>query len=412
MVLYGTGSQVYNNVIYDTGLGYANSISAIQFDSNDNVAYNNTMVNVNGWGVYFEAGGNNIVRGNIVYQASRGPTANASGQSNTFDSTNFTTNPAVDSTYHLTSGSPARGACPNLFGAGVTVDMDNEARPSPPTSFDCGADQIVVVITPTKSQLEFGIQPSDSLSTATITPLVTVRVEASDGQLITDATDAMTLSLVSTQIPRASLSVVSTDSAQAGWPGTNAIDGDNTTAWHTDFSGTPGQNHNIVLSFPSSTVNGLVYTPRLGPDTSGQIVGYNVYVSADCATWGTAVATGNFGLQAGGKRYGISTIPKVGTCLKFESTSAKSGQPYSSAAELSVLAASSVVPTGTLTQAAVGGIATFTLAVPTAGTAYVLKATAGTLNPQLSAPFTITDAGGGPPPGIEPATLLKYVPGR
>lgn len=427
MVDTGYNELYMNNIIYHINQPAGTSCEAMITPHNRNHRlYNNTLADSpNCYGIYFYDGGtNHDAQGNILFNL-LAPQLTGSGSTRTF-ANNFTNDPSFVNTsngdYRIASTSQARasvgGGCPNFFSAGVTTDFQGEARPSS-GNFDCGADQVVagtpVVI---KSQLEFGIQPSDALTNATLTPLPTVRVETSNGSLDTTAADSITLSLVSTQIPQASLTFVSTDSSESagvGYGGAKAIDSNTSTAWHTNFTtAVTGHPHNIVLSFPSSTVNGLVYTPRLGPDVSGQIAGYNIYVSTDCATWGTAVASGTFGTQAGGKRYGVSTTPKVGTCIKLESTSSVSaGTPYASAAEINVLKVASVTPTGLLTQPASGGIATFTTAIPTAGAGYILKATSGTLNAQLSAPFTITDAGGGPtPPSTDPATLLRYIPGR
>ncbi|HEX6827126.1 MAG TPA: discoidin domain-containing protein [Nitrospiraceae bacterium] len=418
----GHDNTYTNNLLYSINVPAVTGCEGLFTFNNDNPkAYNNTLADSpNCYGFYFKSTAGGDVRGNIIFNTGTpGFFQPGSGSTATF-SDNFTSNPsflgAASGNYHIASTSTARasvgGGCPNVTSAGVTVDIDQDARPAS-GNFDCGADQVGAPVV-TASQLEFGIQPSDSLTNATLTPLPTVRVETSNGSLVPTATDSITLALVSTQIPQGSLTFVSTDSFNVGWGGALAIDGNTTTAWHTDFTGgSPGHPHNIVLSFPSSTVNGLVYTPRLGPDVSGQIIGYNIYVSTDCATWGTAVGTGSFGTQSGGKRYGVSTTPKVGTCLKLESTSSLSGTPYASAAEINVLAASSVVPTGSPTQSAAGGIATFTTAIPTAGVNYVFKATASGLTPQLSLPFTIADVGGGGGgTQPDPAVLLRYVPGR
>lgn len=412
---YGTNETISNNIFYSINNPASTGCEAVITLNNDSQnVYNNTIADSpNCVGVFLKSTAGSIVRGNIFANLNT-PTSAIGGSTGTI-SNNFTGAPnflgASSGNYHIASGSNARSACPNFFSAGVTVDIDGEARPSS-DNFDCGADQVVAGTPPvTISQLEFGVQPSTALANATLVPSVTVRVETSNGSLVTTATDTITLALVSTQIPQGSLAFIAADSTNPGWPGTRAIDGDTSTAWHTDFTGTiTGHPHNIVLTFPSTTVNGLVYTPRLGPDISGQIAGYNIYVSTDCATWGPPIKTGTFGSQAGGKRYGVSIPPTVGNCLKLESTSNVNGDAYASAAEINILQQSGVSLTGALTQPASGGIATFSLAVPTAGVNYVLKATSGSLTPQMSMPFTITTPESPPPAGA--AQLFRVVPGR
>jgi hypothetical protein len=412
IVEYGNNSLYYNNVFYHNMIAYPGARANIQFAGSGNRFYNNTVYNSDGFGI-FNAGGNNTACNNIVYLHSKGEIFVEAGSLSTCGSNNLLSNPVfVDASvnnYHLQATSPAILNCMN-FSSVFTADKDGLNRPSPGTNWACGAYEYASGGVPAAAQVEFGVQPSNTTANQTISPNITVRVENSSGALISTATDTVTLAVVSTQIPQGSLSVVSTDSAEGSWPGSNAIDGNTATAWHTQFTGgSPGHPHSIVVSFPSGSVNGIRYTPRPGPDTSGQIIGYNVYVSTDGTTWGTAVASGNFGTLSAGKTYGITFTPKTGSFLKLESTSS-SGTPYASVAELNVMVVNSVIPNGTLTQAAVAGVATFSLNMPTAGVAYVLKATSGSLNSQLSSNFTINAPP--PPPGVQPTAVLRFVPGR
>ena len=84
-------------------------------------------------------------------------------------------------------------------------------------------------------------------------------------------------------------------SAQNG-RGTNVLDGDVATLWHTRYSGTIAEMpHNIQLDLGAVyPVTELFYQPRTDTSPNGRIKDYEVYVSADGTTWGTPVATGTF----------------------------------------------------------------------------------------------------------------------
>lgn len=418
---YGTNIQFSNNLVYANGGDGSGAIWVYTNAVNPKLYHNTIYGNTSDAGIQVYSATGADIRNNIVY--GNGGTIGGAGGSNTCANnlaqatasgcSGMIVGPplfadAANGDFHLTSGSTALDAVACL--GSVATDFEGTTRPQG-TLCDAGADELLVTTAPTPTQVEFGVQPSTTVAGSTITPRITVRVEDSNGTL-QPTTDAITLSLVGTLIPQASLIAVSADSTQSpAWRKELAIDGDVATGWHTQFSvPIPPQPHNIVLSFPTGNVNGVVYTPRPGPDTSGQIVGYNVYVSPDGVTWGTAVATGSFGLEFGGKTYGISWTPKNGSYLKFESTSSRDGAPYTSVAELQVMVSTAVGLEGVLTQSAVGGIATFTVNVPVAGTGYMIKATSGVLNSQLSKPFTITSL-----PSLlndTPPQLQRVTPGR
>ena len=81
----------------------------------------------------------------------------------------------------------------------------------------------------------------------------------------------------------------------------NAIDGDPTTIWHTEWkTALPRPPHHFIIDMGApQRLSALRYLPRPG-GTNGTIGEYKVYVSADGVSWGTAVATGDFRTHAGG----------------------------------------------------------------------------------------------------------------
>ena len=101
----------------------------------------------------------------------------------------------------------------------------------------------------------------------------------------------------SSLIPQQQMRVVSVDSQElVGENGvaTNAIDGNPATFWHTQWSQqTAPLPHTLVLDLGGQyQVDGWRYLPRQDGSPNGTIAGYQVYVSPDGTTWGTAAAAG------------------------------------------------------------------------------------------------------------------------
>jgi endo-alpha-N-acetylgalactosaminidase len=78
--------------------------------------------------------------------------------------------------------------------------------------------------------------------------------------------------------------------------GTNVLDGNAATLWHTRYSGTVAEMpHTIELDLGATyPMTELFYLPRTDASANGRIKDYEVYVSTDGTTWGTPVATGTF----------------------------------------------------------------------------------------------------------------------
>ena len=76
----------------------------------------------------------------------------------------------------------------------------------------------------------------------------------------------------------------------------NAIDGNPSTMWHTQFCGAaPPTPHEIQINLGGSyNLTAFQYLPRQDGSACGWIGQYEFYVSADGVNWGTAVATGTF----------------------------------------------------------------------------------------------------------------------
>ncbi|MGH3858535.1 discoidin domain-containing protein [Actinokineospora sp.] len=130
------------------------------------------------------------------------------------------------------------------------------------------------------------------------------------------------------------------DSAHAGYPASNVLDGNNDTIWHTPYgTGATALPHTITLDMKASNVvTGLRYQPRLGTNRGGTIGGYQIHVSTDGATWGTAVATGTMADSAAEKS--IPFAPKTGRYVRLTATTEAGNRgPWSTAAELNIVGA-------------------------------------------------------------------------
>ena len=97
----------------------------------------------------------------------------------------------------------------------------------------------------------------------------------------------------------------------------NAIDGNTSTLWHTDYSSSnPPHNHEIQIDLGSVyDVDALRYYPRQDGLGNGSILGYKVYVSDTGIDWGNAVATGTFTNNATEKQ--VLFTPKPGRFIRL-----------------------------------------------------------------------------------------------
>ena len=77
---------------------------------------------------------------------------------------------------------------------------------------------------------------------------------------------------------------------------TNAIDGSNTTIWHTQWqAANPVHPHWIAFDLKANySIGGFRYLPRQDATFNGTIADYRFYVSADGVNWGAPVAQGRF----------------------------------------------------------------------------------------------------------------------
>ncbi|MEV4059638.1 discoidin domain-containing protein [Nonomuraea dietziae] len=133
--------------------------------------------------------------------------------------------------------------------------------------------------------------------------------------------------------------VSSQELTQENTPGTNVLDGNMSTFWHTQWSGTspiPSHPHEIQLDMKAArTVSGFTYLPRQDGSRNGWVHAYEFYASADGTNWGSPVATGTFAIDATLKTVRFPTVP--GRYVRFRALSEVNGNPWASCADLTVI---------------------------------------------------------------------------
>lgn len=136
------------------------------------------------------------------------------------------------------------------------------------------------------------------------------------------------------------VSVDSQETAAASNPGTNALDGDRNTIWHTQYTGaSPGFPHSFTIDMQTAySVNALTYLPRQDGGANGNIGDHQVKVSTDGVNY-IPVATGSFFDNPEVKL--VNFAPTTARYVQLIALSEAGNRgPWSSAAEISVSFAS------------------------------------------------------------------------
>lgn len=132
--------------------------------------------------------------------------------------------------------------------------------------------------------------------------------------------------------------VDSEDTEGAGNRGVNAVDGDPTTFWHTQWQGgSPGHPHEIIFQLnKASKIEGVSYLPRQDGNPNGMIKGYEIYLSDDGKNFGQPVKRGEFAGGGGGMRFALFDARQC-SHVKVVALSSVTGGPLTSAAEFGVV---------------------------------------------------------------------------
>jgi hypothetical protein len=119
--------------------------------------------------------------------------------------------------------------------------------------------------------------------------------------------------------------------------GSNAVDGDPETFWHTQWQdANPPHPHEILIELePPCKIKGFTYLPRQDEGVNGGIKDYEFYVSDDGKDFGEPVKKGSFGE---GKAKQTATFDaKQCHFFKLKALSEINGEAWTSAAEIDVI---------------------------------------------------------------------------
>ena len=138
-------------------------------------------------------------------------------------------------------------------------------------------------------------------------------------------------------LPRAGWTAAASDQ-HAAYPASNVLDGNATTIWHSQFSGTAVPlPHTITIDTKSvKSVAGLSYLPRTDGSRNGNIGSYSISVSTDGTAWSAPVAGGVWADDASEKTVAFTMVSARYIRLTA-ATEAGGRGPWSAAAEIEIL---------------------------------------------------------------------------
>ena len=144
-------------------------------------------------------------------------------------------------------------------------------------------------------------------------------------------------------IDKSAWTVKSVDSEHNDNKAIYAIDGKNDTFWHTYWSwggGDPTCPHTIVIDMATNyNVTAITYLARQDGSQNGMVKAYEIYLSTDGQTWGSAAVTGTFQNTTALQTAKLSHTTTA-RYLKFVAKSEINGGAWSSAAEIGIEATS------------------------------------------------------------------------
>lgn len=149
-------------------------------------------------------------------------------------------------------------------------------------------------------------------------------------------------SAVTNKITLKVIKVDSEETAGEDDKGSNAVDGNPDTIWHTQYQdASPKHPHEIIIELSeTATIKGFTYLPRQGDSENGMIKDFEFFVSDDGKEFGEPVKKDTF--AAGKDKKTITFEPKKCHYVKLKALSEINGEAWTSVAELGVVLADPV----------------------------------------------------------------------
>ncbi|GIU57077.1 hypothetical protein NicSoilC12_28260 [Arthrobacter sp. NicSoilC12] len=139
------------------------------------------------------------------------------------------------------------------------------------------------------------------------------------------------------------------ESVRVNGQASNVLDGSATTMWHSRWYPAPAAPlpHSITIDTKATrSIGGLRYLPR-SVGVNGRVGGFEIRVSTNGTTWSAPVARGT--LPDSGTEKTVSFIAVSARYVRLIATSEAGNRgPWSSAAEINLLAGQTVTPSGVL----------------------------------------------------------------
>lgn len=155
------------------------------------------------------------------------------------------------------------------------------------------------------------------------------------------------------KVDRSTWSIIYVDSEETegeNGAAANAIDGDPSTIWHSKWYPTADPlPHEIQIDLGKPyQVSGFEYLPRQVGSTNGTITDYDFYVSSSQNAWGAPVSAGT--LEANSQVKNVTFAAKEGRYVRLVAKGEASGKPFTTMAELQVIASECISSAGRLEQ--------------------------------------------------------------
>ncbi len=133
------------------------------------------------------------------------------------------------------------------------------------------------------------------------------------------------------------IKVDSEETAAEDGKGANAVDGDTSTFWHTQWQdASPGHPHEIILELSApASIKGFTYLARQDEQANGTIKDYEFYLSNDGKDFGQPVKKGTLG--EGKDKKTVTFDAKPARFIKLKALSEINDQAWTSAAEIGVI---------------------------------------------------------------------------